>query len=219
MQLAGVSKSLTRSGPPNLPLPISTSSSVSLTASAKPTTTFDLTRLLMTKRPHHAGLPQRAPIQSASHHLSTRGTSKSAASATPEPSDSTRDNNSSHRHSTANTSGSRKCKTASGTSSTTTLYSDVSTNETKPSPGHLLSEPPRVFRRAHYLRGWAAWEDQVGTHRRFVRGRCGWFWTRGTSTVRSGRRSSRYRRRSAVRPRRCVGGSVRRSTTRACAMA
>ena len=36
----------------------------------------------MTKRPHHAGLPQRAPIQSASHHLTTHGTSKSGASAT-----------------------------------------------------------------------------------------------------------------------------------------
>src|SRR3989304_4902452 len=118
---------------------ISTSSSASLTASDTPTTRFDLTRLSVTKRPHHAGLPQRAPIQSASHHLTTHGTSKSAASATPEPSDSTPDSIFSPRPSTDTTSGSRRCKTVSGTSSTMTLYADVSTNETKQSPGPLLS--------------------------------------------------------------------------------
>jgi len=35
-------------------------------------------------------------------------------------------------------------------------------------------ESPRVFRRAHYLRGWTPWEDQVDIHRKSESGPSGW---------------------------------------------
>src|SRR5216683_682891 len=75
-------------------------------------------------------------------------------------------------------------------------------------------EPPRLSRRLHFLRGWGPWERRTGTHRKCGNARYGWSGSIKPSTRRSGRRSSRSRRRSAARPRRYGTGSARPSGMR-----
>jgi hypothetical protein len=70
------------------------------------------------------------------------------------------------------------------------------------------AEPPRVRWRLRSLRSMESCRDRASTRTRSASARCGWCWITSTSTDPSGRRSARWPRSWARRPRPCGCGSA-----------